>query len=115
MEPEKKQQETEGQKETKTQEAKPQPEAKAEENKTKTEAKIEETKVQETKPEAEAKPKETKAKKEALAPVEKQTNCLNCNKQIKRVRRYYRDGKYYCNKRCWNDFLKKSKEPEQKS
>lgn len=84
MEPEKKQQETEGQKETKTQEAKPQPEA-------------------------------TEPKKEARAPVEKQTNCLNCNKQIKRVRRYYRDGKYYCNKRCWNDFLKKSKEPEQKS
>jgi len=48
---------------------------------------------------------------QAAAPVvEKQTNCLACNKPIKKIRRYYRDGKYYCTKKCWSDFLKKSKE-----
>jgi len=45
------------------------------------------------------------------APVaEKQTNCLSCNKPIKKIRRYYRDGKYYCIKKCWKDYLAKSKE-----
>ena len=50
---------------------------------------------------AEAKPKE-----------EKQTNCLSCNKPIKKIRRYYRDGKYYCTKRCWSNFIKKAKTEE---
>ena len=40
---------------------------------------------------------------------EKQANCLACNKPIKKIRRYYRDGKYYCTKRCWKSFLDKSK------
>lgn len=42
--------------------------------------------------------------------AEKQTNCLNCNKPIKKLKRYYRNGKFYCSKRCWETFLKKSKE-----
>ncbi|MCX5696085.1 MAG: hypothetical protein NTW18_05485 [Candidatus Omnitrophica bacterium] len=50
---------------------------------------------------AEAKPKE-----------EKQTNCLSCNKPIKKIRRYYRDGKLYCTKRCWSNFIKKAKTEE---
>ena len=33
---------------------------------------------------------------------EKQTNCPACNKPLKRIRRYYRDGKFYCTKKCWN-------------
>lgn len=41
---------------------------------------------------------------------EKQTNCLNCNKPIKKLKRYYRDGKFYCSKKCWRNYLKKSKE-----
>ncbi len=47
---------------------------------------------------------------------EKQTNCLACNKLLKKIKRYYRNGKYYCTKRCWQDYLKKSKtdEKEQK-
>ena len=57
---------------------------------------------------------------EAKAPVktevkpkeEKQTNCLSCNKPIKKIRRYYRDGKYYCTKRCWSNFIKKAKAAE---
>lgn len=43
---------------------------------------------------------------------EKQTNCLSCNKPIKKIRRYYRDGKYYCTKKCWVSFIKKSKSEE---
>lgn len=46
----------------------------------------------------------------AETPVtEKQTNCPQCNKPIKKIRRYYRDGKYYCTKRCWTDFKNKAK------
>jgi hypothetical protein len=43
-------------------------------------------------------------------PVEKQTNCLACNKPIRKLKRYYRNGKFYCNKKCWSEFIKKSKE-----
>ena len=42
--------------------------------------------------------------------LEKQTNCLNCNKPIRKLKRYYRDGKFYCNKKCWRLYLKKQKE-----
>lgn len=42
--------------------------------------------------------------------AEKQTNCLNCNKPIKKLKRYYRNGKYYCNKTCWKTDKTKSKE-----
>ncbi len=41
--------------------------------------------------------------------VEKQTNCLNCNKPIIKLKRYYRDGKFYCSKKCWRDYIVKSK------
>jgi len=34
--------------------------------------------------------------KETKPKVEKQTNCLACNKPIKKLKRYYRDGKFYC-------------------
>ncbi|TRZ95092.1 hypothetical protein D4R78_04375 [bacterium] len=44
--------------------------------------------------------------------VEKQTNCLACNQPIKKLSRYYRNGKFYCNKRCWKKYLEKSKETE---
>jgi len=49
-------------------------------------------------------------KEEAKPKAEKQTNCLSCNKVMKRIRRYYRDGKFYCTKRCYQTYLKKSKE-----
>jgi len=41
--------------------------------------------------------------------VEKQTNCLACNKLIKKIKVYYRNGKFYCSKRCWRTFMNKSK------
>ena len=47
--------------------------------------------------------------KEEAPKVEKQTNCLACNKPIKKIRRYYRDGKYYCTKRCFKNFVEKKK------
>ncbi len=46
------------------------------------------------------------------APVEKQTNCPACNKPIKKLRRYYRDGIFYCTKRCW---IKKTKNPKEEA
>ncbi len=59
---------------------------------------------------------EQKTATEEKPAVEKQTNCLACNKLLKKIKRYYRNGKYYCTKRCWQDYLKKSKtdEKEQK-
>lgn len=48
--------------------------------------------------------------KQAEIPVvEKQTNCLGCSKPLKKIRSYYRDGKFYCIKRCWRTYLEKSK------
>lgn len=43
---------------------------------------------------------------------EKQTNCLGCGKPIKKLKRYYRNGKYYCTKKCWRKSLKEKKEKE---
>lgn len=35
------------------------------------------------------------------APVaEPVKNCAGCNKPLKKAKRYYCNGKYYCNKRC---------------
>lgn len=55
----------------------------------------------------------TEAPKPSEAPrpeVEKQTNCLACNKPIRKLKRYYRDGKFYCNKKCWDTYINKPKE-----
>jgi len=43
------------------------------------------------------------------AAAEKQTNCPSCNKVIKKLKRYYRNGMFYCNRRCWI----KSKKPKE--
>ncbi len=39
--------------------------------------------------------------------VEVVKNCPTCKKHMKKQKRYYRDGSYYCNKNC---FKKKSSE-----
>jgi hypothetical protein len=57
------------------------------------------------------KPGEAKKKEEAKK-VEKPANCVACNKSIKKKRWYYRDGKYYCSKECWQTAAKKAKAPE---
>jgi hypothetical protein len=46
--------------------------------------------------------------------VEKQTNCLGCNKPLRKLKRYYRNGKLYCSKKCWRDYIKKQKEEKKK-
>lgn len=38
---------------------------------------------------------------------EKPSNCAACNKSIKKKRWYYRDGKFFCTKRCWQSKVKK--------
>lgn len=48
-------------------------------------------------------------KTEAKPKIEKQTNCPACNKLIKKLKRYYRNGKLYCSKKCWKTFIDKSK------
>ncbi len=53
-----------------------------------------------------AKPQGTEAK----PAEEKQTNCPACNKPIKKLKRYYRNGKFYCTKKCWAKATKKPKE-----
>ena len=70
-------------------------------------------------PKAEAKPQSAAAEpakaaepKKAEAPKEKPANCASCNKSIKSKRWYYRNGKYYCSKRCWQTASKKEKAPE---
>ncbi len=54
----------------------------------------------------EAKPTVTQTAPAAPAKpvVEKQTNCPACNKPIRKLKRYYRDGKFYCDKECWRKF-----------
>lgn len=56
------------------------------------------------------------AKKEETAPakVERPDNCVGCKKSIKKKRWYYRDGLYYCTKRCWSTTTKKAAKPEEK-
>ena len=51
-----------------------------------------------------AKPKEGK----------KPTNCKNCNKKLSKKKWYYRNGNYFCNKRCWQAFDAKEKQEAKK-
>jgi hypothetical protein len=43
----------------------------------------------------------------------KRINCAKCNKPLKRVKRYYRNGKYYCNKKCFASAMKKDAASQQ--
>ncbi len=60
---------------------------------------------------AETVPPKTEAKPEPVAvKKERPANCAVCNKSIKKLRWYYRNGKYYCTQRCWKTTLKKKEE-----
>lgn len=63
-------------------------------------------------PEAAKKPEE---KKEANAAKVRPSNCAACNKSIKKKRWYYRNGKYYCTKRCWKTAIKKEEKSDAKA
>ncbi len=56
-----------------------------------------------------AEPNKT-AEEQAKPKAEKQTNCLNCNKPIRKIKHYYRNGKFYCSKKCWRTYKAKPKE-----
>ena len=43
---------------------------------------------------------------------EKPANCAGCNKSIRKKRWYYRNGKFYCTKRCWKTASKKEEKPK---
>ena len=34
--------------------------------------------------------------------------CAACKKTVNRTKRYYRNGRYYCNKNCWNKVKKET-------
>lgn len=57
---------------------------------------------------AAAKPAE---EKKETPKKEKPANCAGCNKSIKKKRWYYRNGKFYCSKRCWQTAVEKEKKP----
>ncbi|MCM8799904.1 MAG: hypothetical protein NC900_04185 [Candidatus Omnitrophica bacterium] len=37
-------------------------------------------------------------------PTEEQKTCSACGKPVKKLKRYYRNGKYYCSKKCYRKF-----------
>ena len=53
---------------------------------------------------------ESKQQATTAAPPEKQTNCLGCGKPLKKIKIYYRDGKFYCIKKCWKKAVKSKEE-----
>lgn len=64
-------------------------------------------------PAAAVAPAGTEKPKEAEKPCGKAarpTNCVVCNKSIKKTRWYYRNGKNYCTKTCWQAAIKKDKD-----
>jgi len=59
------------------------------------------------------KPPESKTEKNAKK--SHPTNCIVCNKAFKYKRWYYKNGKYFCSKRCWKKFEgEKKKEAAEK-
>lgn len=48
------------------------------------------------------------------AVVEEVKNCPSCNKPLKKARRFYRNGKYYCNNNCFKKADAKAKEEKAK-
>ncbi len=55
-------------------------------------------------------PKDVKV---AAPKLEKPSNCSSCNKSIKKKRWYYRNGKFFCTKRCWSKTIKKEEKKEE--
>ena len=75
--------------------------------------KVEAPKAETAPPEA-SKTEAPKVEAAAAAPkIEKPANCADCKKSIKKKRWYYRNGKYFCTKRCWNASVKKEAKKEE--
>lgn len=47
------------------------------------------------------------AKVPAAQKKEKPDKCEQCSKPLSRMKWYYRDGGYYCTRRCWKEFRAK--------
>lgn len=52
---------------------------------------------------------EEKTKPSGPTKSERPTNCMNCNKPLKHKIWYYRNGKYYCTKKCWKSAVASGK------
>ncbi|MCM8793763.1 MAG: hypothetical protein NC898_04790 [Candidatus Omnitrophica bacterium] len=52
--------------------------------------------------------KTVESTKTETKPEGKPRNCTFCNKVLKRKFWYYRNGKYYCKKKCWKEEQKKT-------
>lgn len=35
------------------------------------------------------------------------SNCVNCNKKLSKKSWYYRNGNYFCNKKCYQKYVSK--------
>ncbi len=68
----------------------------------------------ETAPPALTEPQAVREEKKAApaAKKEKPSNCAACKKPIRKRRWYYRNGKFYCTKKCWKTTLKKEEKPD---
>jgi hypothetical protein len=68
-------------------------------------------------PQATSPAKPAEVKKEGLSQKKaRPANCAVCNKSIRKKRWYYRNGNYYCSKRCWKTTVKKEEaKPQQES
>lgn len=62
-----------------------------------------------------AQKKEEAAPKAAPVKKEKPDKCEQCAKALSRVKWYYRNGGYYCTKRCWKEFKAKHEEEKKKA
>jgi hypothetical protein len=50
------------------------------------------------------------ANEQEAAPTEEQLkNCGSCGKPVKRLKRFYRNGKFYCSKVCFKKWKEKAK------
>jgi formamidopyrimidine-DNA glycosylase len=50
------------------------------------------------------------AEEKATTQTEKQKNCAACGKPVKKLKRYYNRGKYYCSRKCFRKFKKSQKQ-----
>ncbi|MBN1871850.1 MAG: hypothetical protein JW800_04680 [Candidatus Omnitrophica bacterium] len=94
------------------------PEEKKGQEKPSDEIKKAEQKAQEEKKVERPKPEEKSEKKEDSKPAKPEkvlpTNCAVCNKAFKHKKWYYKNGRYFCTKRCWMKFQsEKKKEAEE--
>lgn len=61
----------------------------------------------------EIKPKSDEKKEKEV--VEKPANCMKCNKRLQRKVWYYRNGGYYCSKRCWKAAVEAEAKKQEKA